>query len=79
MTSTLIAEGVTPQNGGTEMSEQKTVPLVPTWGAAMSICIMCLDNPNASIEGREAARAEIMRLARAMDEINERNRENDHE
>lgn len=58
----------------------KTVRLVPTWAAAVSICIMCLDNPKGSYEGKQAARDELMRLARAMDEINERNREeNDDE
>lgn len=62
------------------MSETKTVPLVPTWAAAVSICIMCLDNHRASPEAHQAARDELMRLARAMDEINERNREeNDDE
>lgn len=64
-------EGVTPQNG-----ETKTVSLVPTWEAAVSICIMCLENPDARYEGRKAARDELMRLARAMDDIQ---RENNHE
>lgn len=61
------------------MSETKTVPLVPTWAAAMSICIMCLDNHSASPEAHMAAREEIMRLARAMDEIQASNRENDND
>ena len=61
------------------MAEQKTVRLVPTWAAAVSICIMCLDNPKGSEEGKQAARDELMRLARAMDDINERNRENDND
>lgn len=58
------------------MSEMKTERLVPTWEAAVSICIMCLENPDASYEGRKGARDELMRLARAMDDIQ---RENDHE
>ncbi len=61
------------------MSETKTVPLVPTWAAAVSICIMCLDNPQGSEEGKQAARDELMRLARAMDDIQASNRENDDE
>lgn len=64
------------------MSEAKTVPLIPTWKAAMSICIMCLDNHRASPEAHMAARDEIMRLAGAMDDIiaeRKANRENDHE
>jgi hypothetical protein len=58
------------------MSETKTVSLIPTWEAAVSICIMCLENPDASYEGRNGARSELMRLARAMDNIQ---RENDDE
>jgi hypothetical protein len=68
-----------PEEEVTDMATE-TISLVPTWGAAMSIAIMCLENPNASVEGRMAAREEIMRLARAMDNIIEENRkEIDHE
>lgn len=54
----------------------ETVSLVPTWRAAVSICIMCLENENASDEGRRAAREELYRLA---DYVDNMNRENDND
>lgn len=65
------------------VAAEKTVPLVPSWAAAVSICIMVLDNPRATDEAKQPARDELMRLARAMDDIIEDNRrqaeENDSE
>lgn len=55
----------------------KTVSLIPTWGAAVSICIMCLENPEASEEGKAAARSELHRLAAYVDNLTDE--ENDHE
>lgn len=46
----------------------RTVNLVPSWETAAQIYCAVLENPNASPEGRDTAREEIYRLARAFDE-----------
>jgi hypothetical protein len=50
----------------------RTIDMTPTWAAAVEIYLLVLENPNASPEGRDAARDEIRRLARAFDELNEK-------
>jgi len=45
----------------------RTIDLTPTWETAAAIYLAVLDNPSASAEGRDVARTEIMRLARAFD------------
>jgi hypothetical protein len=45
----------------------RTVKLIPSWETAVQIYCAVLENPNASPEGRESARAEIVRLAVAFD------------
>jgi hypothetical protein len=45
----------------------RTVELTPSWETAVQIYCAVLENPNASPEGRESARAEIVRLARPFD------------
>ena len=49
----------------------RTVDITPTWETAVQIYCAVLENPNASPEGRESARAEILRLAAAFDAMQE--------
>ena len=49
-------------------TEPRTVNLAPTWRAAMSIYIAALENGTGA--GREAARAELMRVADILDQQN---------
>ena len=49
--------------------EQGGVSLKPKWASAMRILIMALEN--GTPEGKEAARAELMDLARRLDEHGE--------
>jgi hypothetical protein len=49
----------------------KTVNLIPSWETAVQIYCAVLENPNASPEGRESARAEIFRLAQSVDAMRE--------
>jgi hypothetical protein len=45
----------------------RRVDLTPSWETAVQIYCAVLENPNASPEGRESARAEIVRLAQSVD------------
>ena len=47
----------------------RTIDITPSWAVAVEIYIAVLENPDASLEGRDAARDEIRRLARAFDEL----------
>jgi hypothetical protein len=47
---------------------RRTFDITPTWEAAARIYLMVLENRHAPEESREAARTEILRLARAFDE-----------
>lgn len=47
----------------------RTIDMTPTWAAAVEVYIAVLENPNAGHNGRDAAREEIRRLARAFDEL----------
>jgi hypothetical protein len=49
----------------------RTVDLTPSWETAVQIYCAVLENPNASPEGREIARAEIVRLAQSVDAMRE--------
>ena len=39
----------------------------PSWETAVTIYMEALENPNATAEGKQAARAEILELARTVD------------
>ena len=59
----------------------RTIDMTPTWAAAIKIYLYVLENPNAPPEARASARYEILRLARAFDQMNverEREREIEH-
>lgn len=47
----------------------RSVPLIPTWHAAFTICIAALENGTS--EGKEHARAELMRAASILDRVRE--------
>ena len=49
-------------------TEPRTVNLAPTWRKAMAIYIAALEHGTG--EGREAARAELMRVADILDQQN---------
>ena len=48
----------------------ETIDMTPTWETAVKIYIAVLENNNASAEGREMARKEIVRLAKTIDQLN---------
>jgi len=49
----------------------RTIDLTPSWAAAVEIYMAVLESPYAdNLEGREAARSELRRLARAVDQCN---------
>lgn len=45
----------------------KTINITPTWEAAVKIYMACLENPKATKEAKDGARADILRLAKAFD------------
>ena len=47
----------------------KTIDMTPTWEWAVKIHIMALENPNADESVKQGARDEIIRLARAFDQV----------
>ena len=49
----------------------RRVDLTPSWETAVQIYCAVLENPNASPEGREIARPEIVRLAQSVDAMRE--------
>jgi len=46
-----------------------TIDMTPTWEWAVKIHIMALENPDADESVKQGARDEIIRLARAFDQI----------
>ena len=44
------------------------IDLTPTWVAAVTIYMAVLENPNASAQGKKAARDDILKLAATVDE-----------
>lgn len=53
------------------MSEVTRIDMTPTWEWAVKIHMMALENPNADESVKQGAREEIVRLARAFDEVQE--------
>lgn len=45
------------------------IDITPTWEWAVGIHIMCLENPDADAEAKQGAREELLRLARAYDQV----------
>ena len=54
----------------------KTIDITPTWESAVKIYIAVLENENASFTGKREARAELVRLAKIVDNRNEKAKEN---
>lgn len=49
----------------------KTVEITPpSWETAVAVYMSVLENPHAIESGKEAARAELLRLARMFDDMN---------
>lgn len=47
----------------------KTIDMTPTWESAVKIYIAVLENENASAEGKQVAREELVFLAKTVDEL----------
>ena len=47
----------------------KTIDMTPTWESAVKIYIAVLENKNASAEGRQVAREELVFLAKTVDQL----------
>jgi len=43
------------------------IDMTPSWETAVTIYMAVLENPNASKKGRQAARDDILKLARTVD------------
>ena len=50
--------------------------MTPTWEACVKIYIAVLENENASFTGKREARAELLRLAKIVDDQNTKAKEN---
>ena len=46
-----------------------TIDMTPTWEWAVKVHLMALENPNADESVKQGARDEIIRLARAFDQV----------
>ena len=53
----------------------ETIDMTPTWEACVRIYTAVLENENASFTGKREARAELLRLAKIVDDQNERARQ----
>ena len=49
---------------------QATIDLSPTWETAVGIYILVLQNPDAGAGAVQAAREDLLRLARTVDSLN---------
>ena len=47
----------------------KTIDITPTWEWAVKVHLMALKNPDADESVKQGARDEIIRLARAFDQV----------
>ena len=54
----------------------KTIDMTPTWQAYAKIYIAVLENENASFTGKREARAELVRMAKILDDQNEKAKQN---
>lgn len=48
----------------------KTIDISPSWESAVRIYITVLENDNASAEGKQIAREDIIFLAKSIDQLN---------
>tara|TARA_A200000159_G_scaffold95897_1_gene89006 strand:+ start:294 stop:467 length:174 start_codon:yes stop_codon:yes gene_type:complete len=54
----------------------ETIDMTPTWEACVRIYTAVLENENASFTGKREARAELLRLAKIVDNQNKKEKEN---
>ena len=55
----------------------KTIDITPKWEGLMRVMLAVLENPKASAEAKQAMREELIGLGKWVDEVNERNKQND--
>lgn len=48
----------------------KTIDISPSWESAVRIYLQVLENDNASAEGKQIAREDIIFLAKTVDQLN---------
>ena len=48
----------------------KTIDMTPTWESSVKIYIAVLENENASAEGKQFAREDLIFLAKTVDQLN---------
>jgi len=48
----------------------ETIDIAPSWESAVKIYISVLENDNASAEGKQIAREDIIFLAKTIDQLN---------
>lgn len=48
----------------------ETIDITPSWESAVKIYISVLENDNASAEGKQIAREDIIFLAKTIDQLN---------
>jgi hypothetical protein len=53
----------------------ETIDITPTWQACVKIYIAVLESKNASFTGKREARTELLRLAKIVDDQNDRIRQ----
>lgn len=51
----------------------KTIDVTPKWKHLIHVMIEVLQNPKASVESKREIRAELVRMAEIVDEMNEKN------
>lgn len=49
----------------------ETIDIAPSWESAVRIYISVLENDNASYEGKQIAREDIIFLAKTIDQLNQ--------
>jgi hypothetical protein len=59
------------------MEKQEFIDITPKWEGMMKVMLAVLENPKASAESKQAMREELIGLGKWVDEVNERNKQND--
>jgi len=54
------------------MKNAKTIDLTPKWEAMMQMMLAVLENPHASKESKQIMREELIELAKWVDGVNEK-------
>lgn len=54
----------------------ETIDITPSWQSVVSMCCEVLSNPKADYEAKQSCKAELMRLAKIVDDQNEEMKQN---